>query len=156
MPPAADDTVFSYTYTLPVYLQAVAYFLAVAGALDTNFTVDYANVLRTTATFLQSIHDPRLQDGVTALSPPKPSTSSFFSTACEASGSDGSLAPPPPGIRIAYSVTGPRGAINELGAILEYGAVEKFSGYSSIDGYYEIVGDDYSTQVFSKLQIRPI
>lgn len=153
-PPLNKDgvTAFIYTYSLPLYLQAVRIFLSVAGSLDPNFATDYADVLRSAASFLQSVHDHIMQSGLTQLSPPAPSDPSFFYLACDASGPVGPL-PGPAGIRIYYSI-GQRGAFNQIGTFIEYGAVEKFSGYSSTDGYYYISGDGYSADIFGKLQIR--
>jgi len=146
--PNPDGTVFLYIYVLPVYLQAIGIFLAVAGALDPNFATDYANVLRPSASFLQSIHDKILQSGLTQLSPPAISgNSSFYQIAC-----GNYPGPPGPGVRLFYVQTGKE--VNQTGAAIEYGAVEKFSGFNSIDDIYRFLGDGYTVAVFNKLQIR--
>jgi hypothetical protein len=145
-PDAAGD-VFIYRFSLPVYLQAVWLFLGVAGSLEPNFVTQYSDVIRRATSFLETnVYEEIMQRGLTRLSPPPPSGGNVGNTACPSG-------PSPPGIRLYY-VHPARDTEEQTGAMIEYGTVEKFSGFSSIDDSYPIYGDDYSEQIFNKLQIR--
>lgn len=157
-PQNADGTVFIPANSLPLYLYAVCIFIAVGAALDPNFVSDYAGVLRSAATMLQSKHDLIMQNGFTTLSPPNWTNGGIGlqATACPFPVA-GAPPPRPPGLRLIY------GQSSQMpppvtGALIEYGAVEKFSGFSSIGDSYQInfttTAVIFDPAVFNKLQIR--
>jgi negative regulator of replication initiation len=135
-PPVNSDglTVFYYTYSLPLYTYAVSIFLAVAGSLDANFAINYAEVIRTSAALLKSKHDLILQTGITQLAPADWTSVGLVGIACPIP-VDGNFIPSPTsGITLQYDAQ-----FNiPTSALIEYGAVEKYSGYSSIGNQYQI------------------
>ncbi|HYK37241.1 hypothetical protein [Alloacidobacterium sp.] len=153
----ADGTVFIPVNSLPLYLYGVCIFLAVGAALDPNFAVNYADVLRSAATTLQSKHDQTMQNGFTPLSPPNWTAGGIGlqQTACPAP-VGGAPPPRPPGLRLIYASGSMPPPL--AGALIEYGAVEKFSGFSSIGDSYQInfttTNVIFDPAVFNKLQIR--
>ncbi len=164
-PPLNADgkTVFYYTYTLPLYMRAVAALLIVGKALDPNFRTNYADVIRTASTALRTQHDRILNNGIMQLVPPNWVANGLIATASPGIGN-----PHPPGVRIVYAPTDPgHHPSSYTGAAVEYGVVEEFSGYSAVGGNYTFslgsaVGvDGYQLDnsigdptLFNKLQIR--
>lgn len=156
-PQNADCTVFIPVNSLPLYLYGVCIFLAVGAALDPNFAINYADVLRSSAAMLQSKHDQIMQNGFTTLSPPNWTTGGIGlqQTACPTPVS-GAPPPRPPGLRLVYAPGSAPPPVT--GALIEYGAVEKFSGFSSIGDSYQINFSNsaaiFDPAIFNKLQIR--
>ena len=146
-------TVFCYTYSLPLYLFAVAIFLAVAGSLDPHFVLNYREtVLRPSAALLRTKYEKIVQEGLTQLSPSDWSSHpEVLSIPClTAELRDGRLH----GIRSVPPV-------NNFSTIhlIEYGAVEKYSGYSSLGNNYRIdafpsIGPLFDPALLNKLQLR--
>jgi hypothetical protein len=160
----ADGTVFVPTYSLPLYLWAVFLFLAVGLSLDPNFKVNYAGVLRSIKTLLNTRYDQIFNDGLTSLTPPDWTSEGVLAAARNQPGF-GSAQPDPskPGYGISlYGI--PLGGrpphTKLLGVYLEYGAVEKFSGASSVGYRYKVLvsndGDpaNRDAAIYHKLQLR--
>ncbi len=136
----SDDLVFSYTYILPAYLDALFIFLSVAASLDQNFVADYANqVIRPAAALLQTRHDTILNQGITQLLPPFWDGSILWTWMTEIEMSKG-VGAPAPGVMLvlAPDLFGP------ASASIEYGAVEVFSGYSAMADYNVAFSREFS------------
>jgi hypothetical protein len=178
---SGQDLVFSYTYILPAYLDALFIFLTVAGSLDQNFVTDYTTVIEPAATLLKTRHDtilnPRANVGgaFQALDVPEPLSGIVpllpYTLNVNANGNtfrepwhwDGQTisnllsavqqqgAFGPPGVT---SLSGFHSGVN-----IEYGAVDVFSGYSSMADYNLIFSDDFPANStdpapFNKFSIR--
>lgn len=104
---SSNDLVFSYTYILPAYLQALFIFLTVAASLDPNFPMGYEQRIRDAAALLEDRHDKINKEGIR-----------LVGTAIDMPGQDWVLA--------MEDSRDPRYSG------WRYGAVEVFSGYSAI------------------------
>ncbi|MBV8212675.1 MAG: hypothetical protein JOZ08_05555 [Verrucomicrobia bacterium] len=154
-PPLNSDglTVFYYSYSLALYVYSISIFLAVAGSLDPNFAINYADVIRNSVALLKSKHDLIFQTGLTQLAPANWTSAGLVNISCPRSPVDPFPAPTP-GITLLYN---PEFTGIPIGALIEYGAVEKYSGYSSIGDQYQINlnasgGTDPAT--YYKFQVR--
>jgi hypothetical protein len=136
-PGTGDDLVFSYTYVLPAYMQALFMFLTVARSLDRSFPTGYEMRIRDAASLLKARHDKIINEGIKQV--------------WQSIDWPGTPDPYPIWWR----------ALNDTkvgGAGIEYGAVEVFSGYSAI-GVYKLAPSDASVvpldlPPINKFQIR--
>lgn len=157
-----DGTVFSYSYSLPIFILAVNCMLGVAGALDANFQPPdfptdpaYIADVSNAAALLQARHDRILNEGIQILVP-EPWNLSVI----------GNMAnfDVVPGIRSVYIADSPSfdantGNVVNVGGVIEYGAVELFSGYSVIESSYLVLvngSTDTSSAPYSKLNLRAL
>src|SRR6516165_596526 len=132
--------VLYYTITLPVYLQAIWFFLAVAGALDPAFPQKYKPDLQSAANKLTNVYSDITTNGkgLTTLSPPNWSSAGLVNTPCPGATAESV------GIRLVYQEPVNPTELVIQGALIEYGAVEKFSGCSSVCASYQINFDSAS------------
>jgi hypothetical protein len=157
--PNPDGTVFEYRVTLPIYLWAIASFLAVGRALDPNFLNEpdiISDLVKARDTLQWVYADNIMQNGLIPLLPPDWTTLGLRETACPSPVGGGPQ--PRPALRLNYGVGAQPPPI--AGVVIEYGAAEKFSGGSSIGNSYQVdfpsAADMQNRAVFNKLQIRTL
>jgi hypothetical protein len=158
--PNKDGTVFAYSHSLAAYLSAVAYLLAVGGALKPQFPTLYSERLKEIANDLSTKHDTAMS-GIVSLLPANWTDpgSGLWINACQGRNPASRTNA---GIRLIYAtpIDLSKSLPNVVGAIIEYGAVERFSGCSSIGDAYQISTtsalDNYGQdpKIFNKLRLR--
>jgi hypothetical protein len=175
--PARADDVFAYDYSLPCFLLAITWYIAVATALAFDFPANstYQIQLAAAAETLQSKHD-QILSGITRLMPPPPNPTvpapgypQPYWTTNNISYWSVDVGLPPvshrntPGIRSAVSdnppyVDIPGAPVANEGGVIEYGAVETYSGYSIIENSYYIYANppDDSIDPANKLALRAL
>jgi hypothetical protein len=158
-PPAFANNVFNYTSVLPAYLYVLSIFLTIGALIDPMFKQHYTgSVLTPTATFLQSVYNYIVSNGLKELVPQESvnaeSLSQWF----------GTISPYGPNLLTPVGISGamtpemlggiPTGNLDLVGVTIEYGYVETFSGYSSV-GLYTVLSPYSSNANYGgKFQIR--